>query len=153
MSNSHIPAGLPDWITDHIKLYYDDPEKAHMWDASAAGGTGTLPSLLLISKGRKSGEPRPLPLIYKEVDGNYIIVASKGGAPTHPVWYLNLVANPDCEVRVGHNIFNAHARVAAGDERESLWTQMVDIYAPYTAYQQTAGDREIPIIVLEPVSG
>jgi deazaflavin-dependent oxidoreductase (nitroreductase family) len=150
MIDIEIPDGLPGWITDHIKLYYEDPEKAHLWDATSAGGTGVLPTLLLISRGRKSGKPRPLPLIYREVDGNYIIIASKGGAPNHPVWYLNLVAEPECEIHVGSKKLKARMRVASGDERESLWAKMVDIYAPYTAYQQSAGDRQIPVVVLEP---
>ena len=83
---SDLPAGLPKWIADHVRLYREDPDKAHMWDASMAGGKGLLPTLLLTSTGRKSGEPRPLPLIYKKVGDNYVIIASKGGRfPLVPV--------------------------------------------------------------------
>jgi hypothetical protein len=89
-----IPDALPGWIADHIRLYLDDPEKAHYWDAILGGGTGMLPTLLLVTTGRKSGAKRPLPLIYREVDGNYVIIASKGGARAHPAWYLNLVGQP-----------------------------------------------------------
>src|ERR1044072_5003168 len=97
-----MPAGgLPQWITDHVKLYLSDPEAAHMWDSRVAGGPGPLPTLLLIARGAKSGKLRPLPLLYREVDGKYVIIASKGGAPTHPGWYVNLRENPDCEIRVG----------------------------------------------------
>ena len=91
----------PDWITQHIELYRSDPEAAHMWDSSALGGPGVLPTLLLITKGRKSGETKYLPLIYKKVGDAYVIVASKGGAPSHPAWYLNLKAESDCEIKVG----------------------------------------------------
>ncbi len=152
MSNIEIPESLPAWISEHIKLYYEDPEKAHLWDATSAGGSGFLPTLLLVTKGRKSGALRPLPLIYKKVGDDYVIIASKGGAPKHPVWYLNLLANPDCEIRVGSNILRARMRVAEGQERKSLWSEMVAVYAPYDAYQKYAGDREIPVVVLEPVA-
>lgn len=149
MSNPAIPDSLPSWISDHIKLYFEDPEKAHMWDSGAAGGTGPLPTLLLITKGRKSGEPRPLPLIYRKIGDDYVIVASKGGFPTHPSWYLNLVDTPNVEVRVGKDQFNAKARDAKGDEREKLWQQMAEIYPPYNDYQASAKDRQIPVVVLE----
>ena len=82
------------------------------------------------------------------VDG-YAIVASKGGAPTHPAWYLNLCAQPDVDVQVEARRFHARARTASGDERTALWNQMVGIYAPYTEYQGRA-EREIPVVVLEP---
>ena len=80
------------WIADHTKLYETDPEKAHMWDSSALGGPGVLPTLLLTTTGRKSGEARPSPLIYGALDNGYAIIASKGGMPNHPFWYLNLLA-------------------------------------------------------------
>ena len=149
MSEIELPANLPRWIADHIRLYLSDPERAHLWDSTAAGGTGPLPTLLLTSTGRRSGEPRMLPLIYGEADGNYVIIASKGGAPAHPAWYLNLVANPDCEIRVGPKHFRARARTAEGAEREKLWEQMAGIYPPYRDYQQRTGDRVIPVVVLE----
>lgn len=143
---------LPEWITNHIALYLSDPDKAHMWDSSAAGGSGLLPTLLLTTTGRKSGEPRMLPLIYKKVGDNYIIIASKGGFPTHPVWYLNLEAKPECQIRVGRDQYDATMRVAEGSEREDLWGQMADIYPPYNDYQTSAGERVIPVVVLQPKS-
>lgn len=146
---SDVPADLPGWIVKHVELYLSDPEKAHMWDSSMGGGEGMLPTLLLVSKGRKSGEERRLPLIYKKVGDDYIIIASKGGAPTHPAWYLNLVATPDCEIRVGPQIYKARARDAQGDERTRLWGELAGIYPPYDDYQVRAGDREIPVVVLE----
>ncbi len=152
MSEINIPDYLPSWIKEHIELYLSDPEKAHMWDASSAGGSGTLPTLLLISKGRKSGEPRPLPLIYKKVDDAYVIIASKGGAPAHPAWYLNLEAEPACEIRVGSKVMQARARTAEGEERERLWSELAEIYPPYNDYQVSAGTRKIPVVVLDPVS-
>ena len=144
-----IPASLPSWVAQHIELYLSDPEKAHMWDSSMAGGTMILPTLLLISIGRKSGEEKMLPLIYKKVGDDYVIIASKGGAPAHPAWYLNLVATPDCEIRVGIDSYKVKARDAAGEERTRLWDELAEIYPPYRDYQASAGDREIPVVVLE----
>ena len=109
------------WIAEHIKLYQTDPEKAQTWDSSVIGGPGPLPTLLLTTTGRKSGQPRPAPLIYGEAGDSYVIIASKGGLPTHPVWYLNLEANPNCELMVGPKSVSARARVAEGEEREHLW--------------------------------
>ena len=139
------------WIAEHIELYRTDPEKAHMWDSSALGGPGVLPTLLLTTIGRKSGEPRPLPLIYGEANGSYVIVASKGGMPNHPIWFLNLEANPECDLMVGPKAVKARARVAEGEEREALWKQMAEIYPPYEDYRKSAGDRVIPVVVLDPI--
>lgn len=149
MSTVEIPDYLPAWIKQHIELYLTDPEKAHMWDASLGGWKGLLPTLLLITKGRKSGELRPLPLIYKKVGGAYVIIASKGGAPTHPAWYLNLIDEPNCEIRVASESMQALARTADGEERETLWAELAEIYPPYNDYQQTAGERLIPVVVLD----
>ncbi|MEE4298060.1 MAG: nitroreductase family deazaflavin-dependent oxidoreductase [Pseudomonadales bacterium] len=139
------------WIAEHIALYQTDPEKAHMWDSSPLGGPGVLPTLLLTTIGRKSGEPRPLPLIYGEANGSYVIVASKGGAPDHPLWFLNLEAQPECDLMVGPKAVRARARVAEGEERAALWKQMVEIYPPYEDYRKSAGDRVIPVVVLDPI--
>ena len=138
------------WIAQHIELYRTDPEKAHLWDSTPLGGPGLLPTLLLTTTGRKSGEPRALPLIYGEADGSYVVIASKGGLPNHPVWFLNLEANPACELQVGSRTLSARARVAEGDERERLWQQLAEIYPPYTEYQERAAPRTIPVVVLDP---
>jgi deazaflavin-dependent oxidoreductase (nitroreductase family) len=139
------------WIKEHIRLYRSDPEKARMWDSRSVGGPGPLPTLLLTTKGRKSGEPRALPLIYGEAGKSYVVVASKGGMPSHPVWYLNLEAHPECELMVGAKHVKARARSAKGEERERLWRQMARLYPPYDEYQQRATQRQIPVVVLDPV--
>jgi deazaflavin-dependent oxidoreductase (nitroreductase family) len=139
------------WIAEHIRLYRSDPEKARMWDSRSVGGPGPLPTLLLTTKGRKSGEPRALPLIYGEAGKSYVVVASKGGMPSHPVWYLNLEAHPECELMVGAKHVKARARSAKGEERERLWRQMARLYPPYDEYQQRATQRQIPVVVLDPV--
>jgi deazaflavin-dependent oxidoreductase (nitroreductase family) len=139
------------WIQEHIALYRRDPEKARLWDSTPVGGPGVLATLLLTTKGRKTGAPRSLPLIYGEHGDSYVIVASKGGMPKHPVWFLNLQANPECELMVGARPVRARARVAEGEERERLWRQMAAIYPPYDAYQKSAGKRTIPVVVLDPI--
>ncbi len=138
------------WIAEHIKLYETDPEKARLWDSTPLGGPGVLPTLLLKTTGRKSGQPRSLPLIYGEAGDSWVVIASKGGMPNHPIWYLNLEAKPECDLKVGAKAVSARARVAEGKEREQLWAKMVEIYPPYTEYQDRA-DRTIPVVVLDPV--
>ena len=139
------------WIAEHIALYRSDPEKAHMWDSTPLGGPGLLPTLLLTTKGRKSGEPRALPLIYGSHGDSYVVIASKGGMPEHPLWFRNLEAEPSCEVQVASKHFRARARVAEGEERERLWKQLAEIYPPYNDYQKSAANRTIPVVVLDPV--
>lgn len=139
------------WIKDHTELYRSDPDKAHMWDSSVAGGPGPLPTLLLTTTGRKSGEARALPLIYGAHGSSYVIIASKGGWPTHPAWYLNLQAKPECDLMVGPKNVSARARVAEGDERSKLWKEMAAIYPPYDEYQEKT-ERQIPVIVLDPTA-
>ena len=142
--------GLPDWIVQHLEQYAADPQAAHDWDATAPGGKPNTPVLLLSTTGAKSGLQRTLPLIYGRHGDSYVVIASKGGAPAHPAWYLNLVANPDCKIQVIEQHMNVKARTAQGEERAALWDALVDIYPPYTHYQQET-DREIPVVVLDPV--
>jgi deazaflavin-dependent oxidoreductase (nitroreductase family) len=120
-----------------------------MWDSSSLRGPGILPTLLLTTTGRKSGQQKVSPLIYKKVGDGYVIIASKGGAPTHPAWYLNPQVDAGCEIQVGSVDLAVTARDAIGDERQALWDQLAEVYPPYNAYQQTAGDRGIPVVVLE----
>ena len=149
MSESTIASDLPEWIRDHLRRYLEsNGSDGHMWDAASAGGSGVFPTLLLTTRGRHSGEPRMLPLIYGKSDTGHVIVASKGGFPTHPLWYLNLVAEPEVDVQVGAEKFRARARTAEGEERAKLWDAMISVYPPYSDYQARA-DREIPVVVLE----
>ena len=108
-----------------------------------------MPVLLLTMTGRKSGRPRTQPLAYTRTTEGYAVIASKGGAAEHPLWYLNLRANPRAEVTVGRKTQKVRAREAAGDERERLWRQLADVYSGYDKYAQKTS-RQIPVIVLEP---
>ncbi len=143
---------LPVWVAQHVKLYLEDPEKGHDWDSTAVGGPGVLPCLLLISRGRKTGNTIILPLIYYQAGDAFVVIASKGGAAAHPGWYLNLLAEPECEIQVKKDRHRVRARTAQGEEREALWQQLAEIYPPYNDYQVSAGGRQIPVVVLEPAS-
>ena len=149
MTDPRISAELPDWIRDHLQRYLStNGEDGHLWDATLGGGTGLVPTLVLTTTGRKSGKPLTLPLIYGRAGDSYVVIASKGGAPQHPTWYLNLEANPEVEVQVKAERFRARARTATGAERAALWQQLVEIYHPYEKYQ-AATSREIPVVVLD----
>ena len=151
MSTVKVSANLPKWIGEHLRRYVEsNGTDGHMWDSTPIGGPGLLPTLLLTTTGRRSGQPIIMPLIYGEAGGKYVIVASKGGAPAHPGWYLNLVAHPTVEVQVGADRFRATARTTTGEERARLWQTMAAIFPPYKAYQATT-QREIPVVVLERV--
>jgi deazaflavin-dependent oxidoreductase (nitroreductase family) len=115
------------------------------------GKMGNLPVLLLTSTGRKSGQARTNPLLYAPAGDGYAVIASKGGAPQHPLWYLNLQANPDAKVRVGRETRQVRARDAEGDERERLWRSLADVFPGYDKYAEKTS-RRIPVVVLEPVA-
>ena len=152
MSDANIPDNVLEWIADHRRRYIEsDGADGHMWDSAPVGGPGLIPTLLLTTTGRRSGKSIVMPLIYGESDGSYVVVASKGGAPKHPGWYFNLAAQPEVEVQVAARRFQAKARTATGDERATLWKKMQAIYPPYDEYQAKT-DREIPVVVLEPVN-
>jgi deazaflavin-dependent oxidoreductase (nitroreductase family) len=129
------------WAADHAREYVkSNGQQGHIWRGA--------PTLLLTTTGRRSGEPYTTPLIYGEDGGRYLVVASKGGAPQHPDWYRNLVAQPEVGLQVGGERFRARARTAGPDERPALWAQMAAIWPDYDNYQRRT-EREIPIVILE----
>lgn len=152
MSEFTVPEHLPDWISSHVRTYLaSGGTEGHLWDSTPVGGPGLLPCLLLLTKGRKSGKKITVPLIYGETgDGRYVIIASRGGTPTHPDWYLNLTADPQVKIQVGTERMNAVASTCTDEaEREALWKKMAVIYPPYDAYQSMT-ERRIPVVILEP---
>jgi deazaflavin-dependent oxidoreductase (nitroreductase family) len=152
MAEPNEPKELADWIKNHVQRYVaTDGADGYLWDASLGGGKGMVPTLLLTTTGRKSGRILTLPLIFGRSGPNYIVVASKGGAPAHPSWYLNLQANPLVQLQVKAEKFSARAHTADNAERAALWPKMVEIYGPYAQYQ-TKTDRQIPIVVLIPTA-
>jgi deazaflavin-dependent oxidoreductase (nitroreductase family) len=108
-----------------------------------------MPMLLLHTTGAKSGAERINPLAYQALDDGWAVFASKGGAPSNPDWYYNVVANEDVSIEVGTDTVQATARVAAGDEREEIWSRQKATIPQFAEYEKTAGDREIPVIVIE----
>lgn len=140
---------VPNWISEHLRVYRESGgRQGHLFDTSFAGGGTAIPTLLLTTVGRRSGASHTMPLIYGEVDGKYVIIGSKGGAPTQAAWYLNLCAQAQVELQVGPEVFAARARTAQGAERASLWQHMAALYPPFLDYQNKTS-REIPVVVLE----
>ena len=114
------------------------------------GRMGKSPILLLNTVGRKTGRKRTTPLLYVMDGEDFVIIASKGGAATHPAWYLNLRANPDVTVEIGDREVQVEAGVADPEEKARLWEKMVEMYPTYDDYQRKT-EREIPLLVLRPV--
>ena len=134
---------VPGWVKEHISRYLNsNGEDGHIWNG--------VPTLLLTTTGRHTGEARTTPLIYGKVEGadRYVIVASRGGASHHPSWYLNLVETPAVQLRVGTECFDATAQTATPEEKPALWSMMADIFPAYNDYQAKT-EREIPVVILE----
>jgi len=129
---------------EHVERYRaTDGAEGHDWCGTQC--------LILTTIGRRSGQPRSLGLIYGTAGDSYVVVASYAGAPRHPDWYLNLVAEPRVEVQVRADRFGAVARTAEGEERDRLWTVMTDTWPNYDEYT-TRTERIIPVVVLDPVA-
>ena len=131
----------PGWQQEHARRYLaSGGQDGHIWEG--------VTTLLLTTTGRRSGQSRTTPLIYGRDGERYVVVASRGGAPTHPAWYDNLVGQPDVQVQVMAERFKARARTAAPAERAALWKTMAAIWPPYDEYQARTM-REIPVVILE----
>ena len=136
-----------------LKLF----SRLHVFLYKASGGRiggrfKAAPVLLLTTTGRKTGKQRTTPLLYGEDAGRYVIVASVGGAPKHPAWYLNLTRNAEATIQVDGRKLTVNAETAPAEQRARLWTLMTRLYPGYDAYQ-TKTSREIPVVVLTPTAG
>jgi len=153
MTEASLAPNLPQWMRDHTDRYLSSGgTDGHMYTINRPGTPAlTVPSLLLITTGRKSGKKYIFPLFYGSAGNSYFVIASKGGAPEHPGWYRNILADPHVEIQVGTAKMTAQARTASGEERASLWAKAVEFFPPYADYQIKAGGREIPVVVLDPV--
>ena len=139
------------WLQDHVRRYLATDGADGYWaDFTAVGGPARAPNLILTVTGRRSGQPRTFGLIYGDIEGGYVIVGSKGGAPAHPAWYFNILDDPDVQVQIRERKFRARARVAEGEERAKLWAMMSGLYSGYADVQRKT-DRIFPVVVLEPV--
>lgn len=131
-----------DWVRSHIQEYLEsDGEKGYLWRG--------YPTLLLTTRGRKTGKLRRTALIYGRDGRNYVLVASRGGAPMHPQWYLNLVADPQVTLQVRAEKVAGRARAATPNEKPRLWQLMAELYPPYLEYQAKTS-RDIPVVIVEP---
>ena len=127
---------------EHVERYRaTDGKEGHDWIEDA-------PVLLLTTTGRKSGEERTTPLIYGRSGDDVLLVASNGGSPTHPPWFLNLEADPEVGVQIKGDKYRARARTATPEEKPEMWREMVGHWQYYDRYQEMT-DREIPVVVLE----
>jgi deazaflavin-dependent oxidoreductase (nitroreductase family) len=143
-SSTYKPPVLDLFGEEHIRQYRaTDGEVGYEWNGATC--------LLLTTTGRKSGEPRTQPLIFSYYEDAYVVVASQGGAPTHPNWYFNLVSNPTVEVQVKGDRFPATARTAEGEERTKLWKLSTVTWPNYDEYTKRT-DRVIPVVVLDRTS-
>jgi deazaflavin-dependent oxidoreductase (nitroreductase family) len=132
------------WVRDQVDLY----EGSGGTQGTTLRDTG-LPVVIITNRGARSGKVRKTPVMRVEHDGRYAAVASRGGAPTHPLWYYNLRADPKVVVQDGQTKQDMVAREISGDEREQWWERAVAAYPPYAEYQQKTS-RVIPVFVLEP---
>lgn len=137
-----------------IELFNKYFGRFNVWLYRKTGGKlgGTLlgaPVFLLTTTGHKSGQKRVVPLLYLQEGERYFIVASKGGHPTDPAWYKNLVANPTVEVEVGRDVRTMRARTVSEEEKAAVWPKLVAMYKHYQTYQDRT-DRSIPVVALEP---
>ncbi|RAY12680.1 nitroreductase family deazaflavin-dependent oxidoreductase [Actinomadura craniellae] len=128
---------------EHVRRYQEtDGEVGYRWNGAHI--------LLLTTTGRNSGRPRTAPLIFARAGDDYLVVASKGGAPTHPAWYLNLRENPQARIQVRAERLSVVARTAGEQEKPRLWKIVNEVWPPYDDYQART-DRDIPVVVLTPV--
>jgi deazaflavin-dependent oxidoreductase (nitroreductase family) len=141
--SEHVTDSPSDWVAEHTRRYVETGgREGHEWQPG-------VPTLLLTVTGRSSGVKRRTALIYGRDTEDFVVVASKGGDPRHPEWYLNLQADPHVEVQVLDDVFPATARTVTGEERERLWAMMRDIWPDYDEYTKRT-EREIPVVVLTP---
>jgi F420H(2)-dependent quinone reductase len=134
------------WVRDQV----DEYESSGGTRGTTLRDTG-LPVVVITNLGARSGKVRKTPVMRVEHDGRYAAVASRGGAPTHPVWYYNLRENPQVELQDGERKQDMVAREVTGDERAQWWERAVAAYPPYAEYQLRT-TRQIPVFVLEPAS-
>ncbi len=128
-------------------------DQVALYEATGGKEGDTLegkPVVILTTRGRRTGKVRKAPLMRVEKDGTYAVVASMGGAPKHPVWYLNLIASPEVTLQDGPNVYELTAREVHGDEKASWWAVAVEAWPAYEDYQART-ERQIPVIVLDPI--
>ncbi|MCV7349344.1 nitroreductase/quinone reductase family protein [Mycobacterium parmense] len=148
---SAIRAERGDWIGKHLNEYLTSGgARGHIMDVRAVGGREMTTHCLIRCAGRKSGKVYVRPLIYGNFGGEIVIVGSKGGADTHPGWYLNILESDTIGVQIATQAFEATWREPEGEERHEVWAYMAHLYPPYITYQRSTS-RQIPLVMLTPV--
>jgi deazaflavin-dependent oxidoreductase (nitroreductase family) len=133
-----------EWVSEQVRLYEST-------DGKEGGTLEGAPCVILTTKGRKTGKLRKSALMRIEHDGVYAVVASMGGAPKHPVWYLNLVTNPDVTLQDGATVVDLRARTASPQEKRHWWPRLTAVWPAYSEYQSKT-ERDIPVVLLERTS-
>lgn len=146
-----VRAARSDWMNEHRETYLTSGgTRGHIVDLSDVGGRELTTHCLIKCVGRKSGKSYIRPLIYGNVGGEIVIVASKGGADVHPEWYLNIVASNTIGLQIATQAFEATWREPEGAERHEVWAFMAHLFPPYLAYQRSTS-RHIPVVMLNVV--
>jgi deazaflavin-dependent oxidoreductase (nitroreductase family) len=150
-SSATIRDQRKDWVTEHREMYLrSGGAQGHIMDITAVGGRSFATHCMIRYKGRKSGKIFITPLCYGDIGGEVVIVASKGGADTHPEWYLNIAAAKEVDFQIATQAFRATWREPAGAEHDKIWNFMVDNFPFYATYQAST-QRKIPLVVMKAV--
>ena len=154
MSNSSSEAirdTRRDFMVEHREMYLrSGGAQGHIMDITAVGGHSFTTHCLIKYTGRKSGKVFITPLIYGDIGGEVVVVASKGGADHNPAWYLNLLDTKEVEFQVATQAFRGTWRSPEGAERDKVWDFMVGVFPSYTSYQAST-DRQIPLVMMKAV--
>lgn len=151
-SSAEIAADRKDWVAEHREMYLrSGGAEGHIMDITPVGGRSFATHCLIKYKGRKSGKVFITALCYGDIGGEVVIVGSKGGADTHPDWYLNLIESPEIEFQIATQAFRGTWREPEGAEREKVWNFMVDNFPFYATYQKSTS-RRIPLVMMQAVA-
>ncbi|MBO0675882.1 nitroreductase family deazaflavin-dependent oxidoreductase [Mycolicibacterium sp. S2-37] len=151
MGDAGAAADRGDWMREHLATYLQSGgTRGHILDLSSVGGRQVTTHCLIRCAGRRSGKTYVTPLIYGNIGGEIVIVASKGGADQHPEWYLNITAAETIGLQIATQAYDVSWREPAGTERHQVWEYMCQLYPPYVSYQQRTS-RHIPLVMLTPV--
>jgi deazaflavin-dependent oxidoreductase (nitroreductase family) len=150
-SSAAIAATRRDWVAEHREMYLrSGGAEGHIMDITAVGGRSFATHCMIKYTGRKSGKVFITPLCYADIGGEVVIVGSKGGADTHPAWYLNVRDSTEIEFQIATQAFRATWREPDGEEHDKVWAFMVDCFPFYAAYQAST-ERRIPLVMLKAI--
>lgn len=149
-SSEQLLQRTADFVGQHLARYLaSGGREGHIESMSHVGVPWRVPTLLLRTIGRRSGRPLTVPLIYGYFGGEWVVVGSKGGHHEHPAWYLNLQGRQAVYFQIATQCFRGSWRVAQGEERARVWDYMARLFPPYEGYVKAAGDRVLPVVMLQ----